>query len=194
MSAQLELLDEQNEEEEQRKVRFERISDSAEPEGKGSFPSSSAACAAASTKVSLSESEGEEGALSATAEAYTVPQWDDNARVTELANTLTALTLAGVPVQDTSMKYVVISLRRIVTVTNSPAEATVDFSTVPRNPVRPRVSEVPTGTNESPTFDVMLQGAALSGQEPGMAVETLLLTIQSGTVTLVPAVVEFDIG
>ena len=65
--------------------------------------------------------------LSAIAEAYTVPQWDDNARVTELANTLTALTLAGVPAQDTSMKYVVISLRRIVTVTNSPAEAAVDF-------------------------------------------------------------------
>ena len=109
-----------------RKVRFERISDSAEPEGKGSFPSSSAACAAASTKVSLSESEGEEEALSAIAEAYTVPQWDDNARVTELANTLTALTLAGVPVQDTYMKYVLfISLRRIVTVTNALVEAAV---------------------------------------------------------------------
>ena len=52
---------------------------------------------------------------------------DDNARVTALANTLTALTLAGVPVQDTYMKYVVISLRRIVTVTNSPVEAAVDF-------------------------------------------------------------------
>ena len=46
---------------------------------------------------------------------------------------------------------------------------------------------------KSPTFDVMLQDAALSGQEPGMAVETLLLTIQSGTVTLVPAVVDADI-
>ena len=39
----------------------------------------------------------------------------------------------------------------------------------------------------------MLQDAALSGQEPGVAVETLLLTIPSGTVTLVPAVVEADI-
>ena len=112
---------------------------------KGLFPSSSAACAAASTKVSLSESENEEEALSAIAGAYTVPQWDDNARVTELANTLTALTLAGVPVQDAYMKYVVISLRRIVTVTNSPVEAAVDFSMGPRNTVRPRVSEVPTG-------------------------------------------------
>ena len=62
----------------------------------------------------------------------------DNARAAELANTLTALTLAGVPVHDTSMEDVVVSLRRIVTVTNSPAEAAVDFSMVPRNPVRPR--------------------------------------------------------
>ena len=61
----------------------------------------------------MSESEGEEEALSVFAEAYTVPQWDDNARVTELANTLAALTIAGVPVQDTSMKDVVISLLRI---------------------------------------------------------------------------------
>ena len=47
--------------------------------------------------------------------------------MTELANALTALTLAGVPVHATSMKDVVVSLRRIVTVTNSPAEAAVDF-------------------------------------------------------------------
>ena len=46
---------------------------------------------------------------------------------------------------------------------------------------------------KSATCDVMLQDAALSGQEPGMAVETFLLPIQSGTVTLVPAVVEVDI-
>ena len=38
-----------------------------------------------------------------------------------------------------------------------------------------------------------MQDSVLAGQEPGMAVETLLLTIQSGTVTLVPAVVEADI-
>ena len=42
-------------------------------------------------------------------------------------------------------------------------------------------------------FNDILQDAVLSGQEPGMAVEALLLTIQSGTVTLVPAVVETDI-
>ena len=113
--------------------------------------------------------------------------------MTELANTLTALTFAGVPVQDTSMKYVAISLRRIVTVTNSPAEATVDLSMVPRNPVRPRVYEVPTETNESPTVNALMQDSVLAGQEPGMAVETLLLTSQSGTVSLVLAVIEADI-
>ena len=64
---------------------------------------------------------------------------------------------------------------------------------VPRNPVRPRVYEVPIETIESPTFNAMMQDSVLAGQEPGMAVETLLLTIQSGTVTLVPAVVEADI-
>ena len=75
----------------------------------------------------MSESETEDEVLSAIAESYVVPQWDDNARVTELANTLTALTLAGVPVHDTYMKDVVVNLRRIVTVTSSPAEAAVDF-------------------------------------------------------------------
>ena len=113
--------------------------------------------------------------------------------MTELANTLTALTLAGVPVQDTYMKYVVISLRRIVTVTNSPAEAATDFSMVPRNPARPRVYEVPTEPNESPTFNVLMQDSVLAGQAPGKAVETLLLTRQSGTVSLVLAFIEADI-
>ena len=75
----------------------------------------------------MSESETEDEVLSAIAESFVVPQWDDNARVTELANTLTALTLAGVPVHDTPMKDVVVSLRRIVTVTNSPAEAAIVF-------------------------------------------------------------------
>jgi len=65
---------------------------------------------------------------------------------------------------------------------------------IPRNPVRPRASEVPTGANESPTFDAMLQDAELSGQKSGMTVETLHLTIHSGTVTLVPAVVDTDIA
>ena len=100
--------------------------------------SSSAACAVASAKVSLSESDTEDEVSSAIAESFVVPHWDDNARVTELANTLTALTPEGVPVHDTSMEDVVVSLRRIVTVTNSLAEGAVDFPMIPRNPVRPR--------------------------------------------------------
>ena len=40
----------------------------------------------------------------------------------------------------------------------------------------------------------MLQDTELSGQKSGMAVETLPLTIQSGTVALVPAVVDADIA
>ena len=89
--------------------------------------SSSAACVAAAAKVSLSESESADDALVEIADAFVVPQWDDNSRVTELSNTLTAITLAGVPTHATSMEDVVVSLRRIVTVTNSPAEAEVDF-------------------------------------------------------------------
>ena len=65
----------------------------------------------------MNESETEDEVLSAIAESFVVPQWDDNVRATELANTLTALTLAGVPVHDTYMEDAVVSLRRIVTVT-----------------------------------------------------------------------------
>ena len=68
----------------------------------GSVPSSSsAACAVASARVSLSESETEDEVLSTIADSFVVPQWDDNARVTELANTRTARTRAGVPIHDT---------------------------------------------------------------------------------------------
>ena len=86
-----------------------------------------------------------------------------------------------------------ISLRRIVTVTNSPAEAEVDFYMIPRNPIRPRAFDVPTGANESPTFDVMLQDTELSRPKPGVAVETVHLTIQSGIVTLAPAIADADL-
>ena len=64
----------------------------------------------------------------------------------------------------------------------------------PINPVWPRASAVPTGAHASPTFDVMLQDIELSGQNTGIAVETLHLTIHAGTVTLVPAIVEADIA
>ena len=89
--------------------------------------------------------------LTAIAGAFVVPQWNDDSRVAELSNTLTALTLAGVPVTDTSMEEVVVSLRRIV-VSHSPAEAEVDCTMIPRNRLRPRVFEVPTVAGEIITF------------------------------------------
>jgi hypothetical protein len=113
--------------------------------------------------------------------------------VAALTNTLTALTLAGVPVKDTSVEEVVISLRRIVVVTSDPAEAEVDFAMIPGNPLRPRAFEVPPGVNDSPTFEVRLRDTELSRQKPGAAVETVHLTIQSGTVTSVPAIVDADL-
>ena len=99
----------------------------------------------------MSESETEDEVLSAIADSFVVPQWDNNARVTELANALTALTLAIVPVHDTYVEDVVVSLRRIVTVTLARRGSSL-FSMIPRNPVRPRISEVLTGTSEKSYF------------------------------------------
>ena len=73
VSSQLELLDQQQETEEDRRNRSKGISASAEPEGMVSYPSSSnAACAAALAKVSLSESETEDDALAGIADAFVV--------------------------------------------------------------------------------------------------------------------------
>ena len=125
--------------------------------------SSSAACAATiPAPVSLSESELEEDALADIVDAFVIPQWSDNSRVVALTNTLTALTLAGVLVTDTSMEEVVVSLRRIVVVTSAPAEAEVDFTLIPRNRLRPRVFDLPTGESENATFEVELQDRELS--------------------------------
>ena len=138
------FLYQQQEAEEDRREISKRIIDSTEPEVRVSCPSSpSAACAAAAAKVSLSESETEDDALTAIADAFVVPQWDDNSLVTELSNTLTALTLARAQIHDPPIEDVVVSLRRIVTVTNSPAEAEVDFSMIPWNPLRPRALRFP---------------------------------------------------
>ena len=63
---------------------------------------------------------------------------------------------------------------------------------IPRNPLRPRAFEVPTGANESPTFEVRLQDTELSRLNPGAAVGTVHLTIQSGTVSLVLATADAE--
>ena len=75
----------------------------------------------------MSESELEEDALVAIADEFVTPQWSDDSRVAALTNTLTALTLAGVLVTDTSMEEVVVSLRRVVFVTSALTEGEVDF-------------------------------------------------------------------
>ena len=63
---------------------------------------------------------------------------------------------------------------------------------IPRNTLRPRAFEVPTGINDSPTFEVMLQDTELSRLKLRVAVATYHLTNQSGTVTLVPVVADAD--
>ena len=77
------------------------------------------------TPVSLNESEPEEDALVVIADSLTAPQWTDNSHEAALTNTLTALTFAGVPVANTSIDAVLDSLRKIVTITASPAEAEI---------------------------------------------------------------------
>ena len=63
----------------------------------------SAACAVAiAALVSLSESEGEEEALAVIADSVPAPQWTDDSHTAALPKTLTALTLAGVPVSRSS--------------------------------------------------------------------------------------------
>ena len=54
------------------------------------------------------------------------------------------------------------------------------------------LSKFPTGAHESPTFEVMLQDRELSRLKLGVVVETVHVTIQSGTVTLVPAITDVD--
>ena len=98
-----------------------------------------AACAVASTKVSLSESEDESFAsLETITESLETPDWAGSAQVAALTNTLTALTLAGVPIIKTSVEEVVQSLRKVVTVTTASLGAEVEFALKPRN-CRPRM-------------------------------------------------------
>ena len=85
----------------------------------------SAACAVAvPAPVSLSESEFEADTLVVIPDSFTAPQWTDS-HMAALNNTLTALTLAGVPVSNKSVDVVLESLRKVVTITAAPAEAEI---------------------------------------------------------------------
>ena len=66
--------------------------------------------------VSLSESELEDDALAVIADSFPATQWTDNSSTAALTNTLTALTIAGDPVTNTSFDEVLVSLRNIFTV------------------------------------------------------------------------------
>ena len=50
-----------------------------------------------------------------------------------LTNTLTALTLAGVPLTNTYVEEVVLSLRKVVTVSTASLGVEVEFTLRPRN-------------------------------------------------------------
>ena len=115
--------------------------------------SASAVCAVAvPALVSLSESEFAEDTLVVIADSSTAPQWTDDSRVAALSNTLTALTIARVPVANTSIDVVLKSLSKIVTITPTPSEAEMEFTLRPRNFLRPRMVEVPTSSGDNADF------------------------------------------
>ena len=54
-------------------------------------------------------------------------QWTDNSSTAALTSTMSALTIAGVPATNTTIDEVLASLRRLVVVSDAPAEAEVEF-------------------------------------------------------------------
>ena len=103
------------------------------------------------TLVSLSETEDESTTAAATrTELVETPKWSNSAQDASLSNTLTALTLAGVPVTNVDLGSVLQSLRNVVTVTAASLGAEVEFTLRPRNS-RPRIVEC----QETNTFRVI---------------------------------------
>ena len=99
-----------------------------------------AACAA-STRVYLSETEDElSEEVSSLLTSKETPSWTSSAHDASLCNTLTTLTLSGVPGTNTTKADVIRSLRNIVTATTTSQEAEVEFTLRPRK-YRPRVVE-----------------------------------------------------
>jgi hypothetical protein len=106
---------------------------------------------------------------------FTAPQWTDNSHEAELTNTLIALTLAGVPVSNTSIDAVLDSLRKIVASTAAPAEAEIEFTLRPRNFLRQHIVEVPTSSGDSAILEVDLQDRPVLAQV--LEVETVIFRI-----------------
>ena len=85
---------------------------SVEPE-ESSAAQGSAACAARESLVDLSEREEEPQVAQATcAEVLPQPDWTESAQSASLTNTLAVLTLAGVPVTNTTLPKVAQSLQK----------------------------------------------------------------------------------
>ena len=148
----------------------------------------STVCAVAiATPVSLSESEGEEEVVVVIADSCPTPQWTDDSHTASLTNTLTALSLAGVLVPNTSINEVLESLRRVVIVTATPAEAEIEFTMRPRNFLRPCVVEVSTRSGDNDIFENQLPGPPRTCSASGR-LEMVMLSIHVGTVTLVLAI------
>ena len=82
------------------------------------------------TMVSLSETEDESPTMETCTELTETPSWSSSAQAASLSNTLTALTLAGVPVVDTDLDSVLQSLRNVVKVTTASMGAEVKFSLI----------------------------------------------------------------
>ena len=109
------------------------------------------------------------------------PSGDDGAQAASLTNTLTALTLVGVPVRNTNREEVIRSLQRVVEVTTRD-HVGVAFTIRPRN-CRPRTVERTGGAH---TFGLRLTPEEIRHQQQ-VRMETVALAIYSGTVTLEPA-------
>ena len=97
-----------------------------------------------------------------------------------MTNALTALTLLGVPVANTTLDNVLTSLRNVVAVATASLGAEVEFTLRPRNS-RPRIVE---SLREENTFEVRFLENAIPHQE--VQVETVLFSVHSGTVALFP--------
>ena len=110
--------------------------------------------------ASLSETEDESiTTVESLIDSVETPSWSSSAQTASLTNTLTALTLAGVPVAHTTLDNVLKSLRNVVTVTTASLGADVEISLQPRNS-RPLLVDRPTEQN---TFEVrFLENAPLN--------------------------------
>ena len=91
------------------------------------------------TRISLTESGDKSlAAIESSLDPAETPSWSSYAQAASLTNALTALTLVGVPVANTTLDEVVQSLRRVGTVTTVAQGAEVEFTLRPSH-CRPRI-------------------------------------------------------